>query len=319
MDKTYIIHIVHHFKRGVFVKKRTQFASNKLFNFCMVVGFLFAWVSIDLFISREIAWGVGVGIAALLFIVPAAIFTPYCYAFDCDGVSLCYLFLPVERYVWSDIHAIEVEDKTIGSCTRANIFDFFYAYVFAIKGKNVGKTYFYMNGHIRKSFRTKHLLEQYWDGTITGYLFEDVKNWIDKRKTKKQAQIEAHLTDEIVKMEREIRAEARMWLQPFLTQAKQYDLEIKVNYRYITNDFEEYRSRPKEGYTYTLVAEIAHANETDENRIVVLNVDLLYVRLGKTSYRGVENEHAEEELKLTVSDALHEIHQNGIDVYCKNL
>ena len=44
-----------------------------------------------------------------------------------------------------------------------------------------------MNGYIRKTFRTKYLLEKYWDGTITGYLFEDVKNWINKRKKRKKS------------------------------------------------------------------------------------------------------------------------------------
>lgn len=299
-------------------KKRKQFALNKLFNFCVVLGLFFAWGSIDLFIENENAWGLGFGIVSLLLIVLPAIFTPYCYAFDSEGVSLCYVFLPVERYLWKDIHAIEVEDISIVTASRANIFEFFYASVFAIQGTNVGKCRFYMNGHIRKSFRTKYLLEKYWDGTITGYLFEDAKKWINKRKSKKQSQIKAHLTDEIVPMEREIRAETREWLKPFIAQAKQYNLDVKIKYFYITRDFEELNSRPKEGYTYTLVAEIAHFNEKDENRSVAVSVDLLYVRLGKTSYRGVENKHIKEELEFTFSNVLNEIHQNGIEVYCKN-
>ena len=285
----------------------------------MVLGLVLAWGSIGFFMDSDNAWGFGFGIAALLLIVFPAIFTPYCYAFDSEGVSLCYLFLPVERYLWKNIHAIEVEDTSIGSASKASIFKFFYAYVFSIKGTNVGKSRFYMDGHIRKSFRTKYLLEKYWDGTITGYLFEDAKKWIDKRKTNKQSQIKAHLTDEIVPMEREIRAETREWLKPFIAQAKQYDLDIRAKYFYITKDFEELNSRPKEGYTYTLIAEIAHFNETDENRIVVVSVDLLYVRLGKTSYRGVKNKHAKEELEFTISDMLNEINKNGLEVYCKDL
>lgn len=278
----------------------------------------FAWGSIEFFIENDTAWGWGFGLVGLLLIVFPAIFTPYCYAFDSEGVSLCYVFLHVERYLWKDIHAIEVEDIKLGTASRVTIFDFFYASVFSIKGTNVGESRFYMNGHIRKSFRTKHLLEKYWDGTITGYLFEDAKKWIDKRKAKKQSQIKAHLTDEVVAMEREIRAETREWLKPFIAQAKQYNLDIKVKYFYITEDFEELKSRPKEGYTYTLIAEISHFNETDENRIVVVSVDLLYVRLGKTAYRSVKNKHIKEELEFTFSDMLNEINKNGIEVYCKN-
>ena len=300
------------------MKKRKQYALNKLFNFCVVLGLFFAWGSIDFFTDNETAWGLGFGIVALLLIVLPAIFTPYCYAFDSEGISLCYIILPIERYLWKDIHAIEVEDTSISTRARANIFEFFYANVFAIQGANVGKRRFYMNGHIRKSFRTKHLLEKYWDGTITGYLFEDAKNWINKRKKKKQSQIKAHLTDEVVPMEREIRTETREWLKPFVAQAKQYNLDIRAKYVYITKNFEELNSRPKEGYTYTLVAEISHFNETDENRIVVVSVDLLYVRLGKTAYRGVKNKHIKEEFEFTFSDVLNEINENGIEVFCQD-
>jgi len=300
------------------IKKKRQFALNKLFNFLIVVGMFLSWVSIEFLIDNDITWAVGLGLAALLFIIIPAIFTPYCYAFDSEGVSLCYVFLPVERYLWKDIHAIEVEDTSIDTASNANIFEFFYANVFSIKGKNVGKSRFYMNGNIRKSFRTKYLLEKYWDGTITGYLFEDAKKWINKRRAKKQSQVKAHLTDEIVPMEREIRAETREWLKPFMAQAKQYNLDIKPKYLYITKDFDELNSRPKEEYTYTLVAEISHFNETDENHIVVVSVDLLYVRLGKNSYRGVKNKHIKEELEFTFSDVLNEIRQNGIEIYCRN-
>lgn len=300
------------------MKKRKQFALNKLFNFCFALGTLLAWMSYEFFTDGETAWGLGNGIASLLLIALPTIFTPYCYAFDNEGVSLCYVFLPVERYLWKDIYAIEVEDKQDYTGGKRSLLVFFlYASVFTIHGENVGECRFYMKGHIRKSFRTKYLLEKYWDGTITGYAFEDAKKWINKRRAKKQKQIESHFTDEVVLMEREIRAEAREWLKPFIDQAKQYDLELKAKYFYITKDFEERNSRPKEGYTYTLIAEIAHFNETDENKIVIVSVDLLYVRLGKTSYRGAKNEHAQEELQMTISDVLNEINKIGIEAYNK--
>ena len=100
------------------MKKRKQIALNKLFNFCMVLGLFFAWISIELFLEGGYAWGVGMSIVALLLIVLPAIFTPYCYAFDSEGVSLCYIFLPVERYLWKNIHAITVDDIHIGSSNR---------------------------------------------------------------------------------------------------------------------------------------------------------------------------------------------------------
>ena len=281
----------------------------------MVFGLFFAWLSIELFLDEGYAWGVGMGIVALLLIVLPAIFTPYCYVFDSDGVSLCYVFFPIERYLWKDIHAIEVEDISIGSSSHATIFEFFYASVFSIKGTNEGPYRFYMKGHIRKSFRTKYLLEKYWDGTITGYLFEGFQRWKNKRKAKKQAEIKAHLTDEVVPMEQEVRTQTREWLEPYIAQARLYDLKLKAKYLFITKDFEEFKARPKEGYTYTLVAEIARPHEKDENHIVEVSVDLVYVRLGKKSYRGVINPHLQEEFQLTIPDTLNDIYKKGIESY----
>ena len=294
------------------MKNKKQFALNKLFNFCLVLGLLCAWCSINFFCDNDKAWGWGFFVASLIFIVPASIFTPFCYSFDTEGVSLCYIFLPTERYLWKDIYSIEVEVKSFDS-SRASLFELFYAFVFSINGTNVGKKRFYMNGHIRKSFRTKYLLEKYWDGTITGYLLEDVKKWFSKRSKKKQTQIKTYLTDEVVALEKEAKAETSEWLKPFTAQAKQYDFDIKSKYLYVTNDFEDLNYRPNKGYTYTLVSEIARFNETDETRIVEVSVDLVYVRLGKSAYRGVKNKHLKEELESNFSDVLNEIMQNGIE------
>ena len=297
------------------MRKGKQIALNKIFNLCLALGLFFGWGSIGFFTENDRTGGVVCGIIALLLIVLPAIFTPYCYSFDSEGISLCYLFFSAERYLWKDIYAIEVKDTSTSS--RSILFELFFAYDFCINGTSAGKRKFFMEGHIRKNARTKRLIEKYWDGTITGYLFEDAKKRVNERRTKKQKQIVAHRTDEIVPMERKIRADVREWLRPFADRAKQFDLDIRTDFVYVTKGFEELVARPKEGYTYTLIAEISHFGETDENRIVVLSVDLLYVRLGKTAYRGVKNEQARADLELAVSDTLDEIEKNGIEVYCK--
>lgn len=298
------------------MRQKREFAMNKLFNLLMVSGLFFAYLSAECFAEGDTPWAIVFGVVALLLVCCSLMFTPFCYAFDSEGVSLCYVLLPNERYLWENIHAIEV--KNISTGNKSTLFELFYAFVFCIKGKTVGESRFYMEGHIRKSFRTKRLLEKYWDGTITGYWFEDIKKRRNKRKTKKQAQIKAHLTDEVVPMEREIRAKVREWINPFVAQANQYGLDMRAEYVYITEDFEDRRSRPKEGYTYTLVVEISRFNERDEERILVFSTDLLYVRLGKTAYRGVINEHAKEEIQVTLSDALGQISREGIESYTKN-
>lgn len=290
------------------MNKRKQIALNKLFNTSVVLGVLCACISVELFSCDEIIWGVILAVAACLLIFLPMIFTPCCYIFDSEGVSFCYILIPNERFLWNDIYAIEVEDISPPYTHMYSItLDFFYASVFCLKGNDSIKRRFFENVHIRKSFRTKKLLEKYWDGTITGYFFDDAKKWINKKRAKKQAYVNAHFTDEIVKMEREIRADAREWLKPILAQAKQNNLDVKLKYYYVTKDSKELKSRPQEGYTYSIDVEISHYNEIDENKIIVVSADLLYVKLGKTSYRGIKNQKAKEELQIDFSDVLEKI------------
>lgn len=72
-----------------------------------------------------------------------------------------YVFLPNERYLWRNIRAIEVSDDGTNS-SQSPWFDLLFGKVFAISGHVEGELHFYMNGHIRKSWRTKRLLEEYW-------------------------------------------------------------------------------------------------------------------------------------------------------------
>ena len=291
------------------MKGKKQYARNKLFNLTFFTGLALGCISV-LLIKRALwGWAIGIGVIALIFLLAALIFMPICYAFDSEGVSLLYIFFPTERYLWKNIRSIEVTEDV--RSTNLPL----YSAVFEIKGKNEGSKRSYMRGYIRKSFRTKHLLEKYWDGTITGYLFEDAKKWVSKRKAEKSAQIKEHLADEIVPMERDARAEAREWISLFTAQAKQYNLDVKTKYLYITEDFKESRSRPKENYTYTLLAEISYFNETDPKRKVEVSADLLHVRLGKTAYRGVKNEHAKKEFEEFFLDVIEEINKNGIESY----
>ena len=107
-------------------------------------------------------------------------------------------------------------------------------------------------------------------------------------------------------MEREIRADTREWLKPVLAQAKQNNLDVKLKYYYVTKDSNELKSRPRpqEGYAYSVDVEISRYNETDENKIIVVSADLLYVKFGKTAYRGIKNKQAKEELQIEFSDVL---------------
>ncbi len=297
------------------MKNKKKIALNSLFNFAILCTALSVWISVDSFRTGDIEFFIISGVIALLILSAGVIFTPCIYIFDVEGLTLRYVFCE-ERYLWENISEIEMNwDRfEFGGSPRANLLDLFFPSYF-IYGDCESKWYFFMSGNIRKTLRTKHLIKKYWDGEITGYFFEDAKKAIDKRRRKKKKYIAAHLTDEIVPMEREARAKAREWLKPYEAELRRMGLTIRCKYVYTVDGGDEYNSRPDEGYTYTLVIEISRPDEKDEKRIVVLSEDLLYVRLGKTAYRGVENNLAEELLQQTLTRELREIAKIGFEEY----
>lgn len=287
------------------MKRKQQFALNRLFNIFIIVGVLLLFGAYTLICDSEIGWGIGFGVPGLISLVCPAVFSPFCYGFDCEGVTLHYLFLPDERYLWGNIRSIEVICDSTSS--RSAILDLLFNTVFEISGYVEGERRFYMSGHIRKSWRTKRLLEKYWDGTITGYFWEDVKEWWNKRKNKKRKFNKHRLTDEIIPMERDIRAKAKQCMIPFHNEMAQYGFQLRKKYLYVTKNFDELNSRPSEGYTYTVLVEISRPGETDGDKIWCYSVDLVYVRLGKSAYKGVKNKYALTELQGWLTEAMDDI------------
>ena len=297
------------------MKRTCKIALNRNVILFEVGGLLLAAVSYVAFQEKEIGIGIGSGIFAALLIVAPMVGMPWCYCFDPEGISMKYIFLSEERYLWKNIHSVCVV-QAISDGGRQSLF----MRDFQISGNVEGKQRRYMDGRICKNRRTKRLIERYWDGTIEGYWHDEVqavKKWWGKRSNNKQKQRLQHLTDEIVIMEREARASFRTWLEPFAAAAAQYDLEVQTQYLYITEDFEEHRSRPQSAHAYTAVTNICLPKETDEDRILVLETELLRVRLGKNAYRGVVNLQAEEELKDSFSEVMEEIKKKGFEAYLK--
>ncbi|MBQ4561726.1 MAG: hypothetical protein IJA55_05335 [Clostridia bacterium] len=297
------------------MKNKKKIALNSLFNFAILCTAFSVWIAVDSFRTGDIEFFIISGVIALLILSAGVVFTPCVYIFDSEGLTLRYVFCE-ERYLWENISEIEMnwERFEFGGSPRANLLDLFFP-SYSVYADCEGKLYFFMSGNIRKTLRTKHLIKKYWDGEITGYFFEDAKKAIDKRRRKKKKYIAAHLTDEIVPMEREARAKAREWLKPYEAELRQMGLTIRCKYVYTVDGWDEYNSRPDEGYNYTLVIEISRPDEKDEKRIVVFSEDLLYVRLGKTAYRGVENNLAEELLQQTLTRELREIAKIGFEEY----
>lgn len=286
--------------------KNKKIALNKLFNFLTLVSLLFIHLSIMAFSEIDKIWGFSfLGIGISIFMI-GAIFTPCCYLFDKNGVTLCYVFLSNENYLWKNVYSITIEENYFTGPGRSSILEIFFVRVFSIKGKISGKERFYMKGNVRKSFRTNYLFKKYYDGEITGYYFENYKK---KRKKKKLEIDENRDSSQVAIMEAEARKKARLWSKSYSAILKQYGYTLKTDFLYITDDFKELRYRPNEKYEYTFIAEIELPN-LKENPTTISSV-LLNVRLSKKSYLGVENDTAKEEIEFYLNEMCEDIKNNN--------
>lgn len=275
---------------------------NKFFLSSILLGLILGFLAYGAFAEREIGLGIGFAVFALLILCVIPLLMPYQYRFDEAGVTICYLLLSNERYLWNNIYHISV--TTLDS--KGSLFLKFYK----IEGQVEGKKERYHEGTICKTFRSKRLIEKYWDGTIEGYwdVFKPDKS---KRKGKKQPS-KTLLTEEVAAMERNIRAEMRPFLGSYEAQAALYGMELQVEYEYMTADYDTVKSRPTQRYTYCVSIGICRPGETDEEKIWCAEADLLHVRPGKNRYRGVENKNAQAELKEQLDDILKEISSHAI-------
>lgn len=164
------------------MNKKHQFALNRLFYLFVIMGIVFGYFAVTSLLEQETTLGIVLGIFSLFFVFVPIFAMPYCYRFDNEGVSICYLFFPNERYLWGNIHTITVEEDS--SSSDHPFWDLLFSRVFKIKGRVEGERRPYMQGHIQKSHRTKRLLEQYWDSTITGYFGEGIEAWCMTRRKK---------------------------------------------------------------------------------------------------------------------------------------
>lgn len=265
------------------------------------------------FMENEIGGGIIMGFFAALALVAPLVFMPWGYCFDPEGVSIKYIFLKEERYLWKNVHAVSTVQAISDGGRHLFLYDL------QIDGNVEGKKRRYMDGRISKSGRNKRLIQKYWDGTVEGYWHDEVqavKHWRSQKKKKPR---KIYTTDEIVIMERSARASLRTWLSVPTAEAAQYDLEVRTEYLYITEDDVEHRSRPLTSHTYTAVTYISRPGETEKDRIIVFCTQLLRVRLGKNAYRGVANVRAEEEFHTAWTEMMTQIRKKGFEAYLEEV
>ena len=292
-------------------KKKAQYAINKLCFIFPVAGILLFALSTTAF--REGSTGLGIGMAffgALFFIIPLCLMPLY-YRFDSDGVSLKYLFLTEERYLWRNVWSIHLTDDSTGT----SIFNIFFM-VFQINGQVEGKHRRHMEGKIQKSIRTKHLIEKYWDGEVERYLIDNIRDHISKRQAKKSIKSGKYSTETVSKDERYARESTREKIKPYIPRAAMMDLELRYKFVYVTDDLKESNSRPKEKYEFTAMVEISRKGEMNEDMILCADSALLTVKLCKNEYVSSKRKGAYRDLTEQLDILFDEIEKTGFEAYC---
>lgn len=293
------------------MENKRQIALNSTFNIFLITGLLSLWGGSSLLHDKVTDIGYFLIGLSLFFIAVPLICVPCCFIFDSEGLTFKYLFIRDERYLWKNIYKITATIDSTNSTSKSYIFDSIFSRIFEIKGNVEGEKKAYMSGRLTRNRRTKKLLEEYWDGNISGTSSK-------KKKKKKKNTNKTYDTTEIAALEREAQAKVSTLLEPFAATAKLHNLKLKKRFIYTTEDFEKLTSRPKENYTYTLIVEISHFGETDEKRVVSVDADLIFTHLGKSAYKGVVNKNAEKDLSEILEDVLNTIYQEGIEAYCRN-
>ncbi len=290
-------------------KKHTT-AFNKLFLLFCLLGIVFVGGAAALLMT-ELSLGIIAMVIAATFLVVPVVLMPLCYRFDNESVSFVYIFLPTERYLWQNVKAVTVhmESGHFGGI----VFDSY----FQLDGKVEGKALFYKEGRIRKSSRTQKLLEQYWQGKIVGFYTSEIKTMAQRKADAEQRASKEHITDEIVPLEREKRAEARRLLNPLVAEAEKQNLSLSFSFYFITPDLTEHTVRPPKDYHYTVVVSLCRPEENDDSRILTVDAELLHVRLHRRGYRGVSMDNALKNLAGILEDTLQKAQKNGFESLIK--
>ncbi len=298
------------------MKNKRQIAFNKQYTLFFILGVFLLILSVTSFCEGDTGFGIGLGLVSALFLVGAPIFLPCFYLYDKEGVTLVYLYLPNERYLWKNVYEIRVIDDD----THSNRKSLLFFLVYKITGDVEGKQRFYMDGHIQKSFRNKRLIQKYWDGTITGYFddeIEECKAWRKRHKDKKQKQIKQQFTDEILPMERSVRSEIRQALKHEICCAQNLGLTLCIEYYYVTDDLTKHNSRPNAAYTYTVLATLTPQNASEKKHTIRTEAELVRVDLCKKGYQGTVDQTAIMHFQASLYDILNKIQTQGLDSLIK--
>ncbi len=140
---------------------KREFAIDRFFIVYSLVSLITIAIAILLLIAGHYIPALLVGAGYILWCTLTVAMTPVCYFFDREGCTICYAFLPNERYLWSNIEDLKIEEEVDRSFNSLILNLILTSNVYTMQGNPEGKKRFYMKGRIRKSKKTRQLLLKY--------------------------------------------------------------------------------------------------------------------------------------------------------------
>lgn len=140
---------------------KREFAIDRFFIVYSLASLIAMAIAILLLIAKHYIPAILVGIGYILWCTLTVAMPPVGYFFDREGCTICYAFLPNERYRWSKIENIDIEDDIDRSLESLILNLLLTSKVYILQGEPEGKKRFYMKGHVRKSKKTRRLLLKY--------------------------------------------------------------------------------------------------------------------------------------------------------------
>ena len=230
---------------------------------------------------------VTVGGLLTLVLVFCVITSPKLYVADEKGLFIYYLPFVKDYYEWEEIKRIKV-------VRRYRL----HAYSFESE-KHVEKVFFAYS-EFYKSFMLKKMIKKYWAGEIEGDDWENLKKKI--RTWNKNNNTYVPDDSESEKAEREAGKKIREIINSNKPKAEESNKFIKAVYMYETKSG-EYKSRPKESYSYNVEIEIGGFDSSEDERMYIIT-EVFFVRYGRKNIKIMYNKNAFDEIAEKINAAI---------------
>ncbi len=184
-----------------------------------------------------------------------AVFTPYMYKFDSEGISFCYILGVKHRYLWKDVDFIICSTTT----SRRSEHD-----EYEIVGKPEKNHRVFKAKTIIKTKKIQACMVEYAQLKVT-----DLTAYYSRNDFK---------LSNFQTIESGLRAEIEKHISRYYAELSYLSLNLKYHYAYTLDDdinMTEYSEKPIGDSTYGIYLEICRHGETDKNKMVCYDISLI--------------------------------------------